>query len=74
LSLACSHRRVWRKHRLPLLRQVLLPIAILDYRNYRDELGRSNRTGESSSDEMGASEKRYVRFLTGLLASTRRKI
>jgi hypothetical protein len=36
-----QHRRRLAQARLPLLRQALLPIAILDYRNYRNELGRS---------------------------------
>jgi hypothetical protein len=30
--------------------QQLLPIAILDYRNYRDELGRSNNANEVVND------------------------
>jgi Uncharacterised nucleotidyltransferase len=37
-----QHQRRLAQARHPLLRQALLPIAILDYRNYRDELGRSN--------------------------------
>jgi putative nucleotidyltransferase-like protein len=36
-----QHRRRLAQARLPLLRQVLLPIAILDVRTYRTELGRS---------------------------------
>jgi hypothetical protein len=36
-----QHRRRLAQARLPVLRQALLPIAILDYRNYRNELGRS---------------------------------
>jgi len=62
-----QHRRRLAQARLPLLRQVLLPIAILDYRNYRDELGRSNRTGEIVSDRKWALPKSdTLRFLTGL--------
>jgi hypothetical protein len=59
-----QHRRRLAQARIPLLRQVLLPIAILDYRNYRDELGRSNRAGEIVSDRKWALPKRdTLRFL-----------
>jgi hypothetical protein len=36
-----QHRRRLAQARLPLLRQALLPIAVLDYRNYREGLGAS---------------------------------
>jgi Uncharacterised nucleotidyltransferase len=48
-----QHRRRLLQARSPLLRQVLLPIAILDYQNYRDELGRSYE------GEVGAGGRRW---------------
>jgi hypothetical protein len=60
-----QHFRRLAKARLPLLRQVLLPIAILDYRNYRDELDRSNRA--IVSDRKWALPKSTtLRFLLAL--------
>jgi hypothetical protein len=41
-----QHRRRLAQARVPLLRQALLPAAMLDFRNYRAELGRSNKRGE----------------------------
>jgi hypothetical protein len=62
-----QHRRRLAQARVPLLRQALLPIAVLDYRNYRDELGRSNRTGEIVGDRKWALPKRdTLRFLLAL--------
>jgi hypothetical protein len=62
-----QHRRRLAQARLPVLRQALLPIAILDYRNYRDELGRSNREGAIVSDRKWAFPKRdSLRFLLAL--------
>jgi Uncharacterised nucleotidyltransferase len=62
-----QHRRRLAQARLPLLRQVLLPIAVLDYLNYRDELGRSNREGAIVSDRKWAFPKRdSLRFLLAL--------
>jgi hypothetical protein len=62
-----QHRRRLAQARVPLLRQVLLPIAILDYRNYRDELGRSNSGGEIASDRKWALLKSdTLRFLLAL--------
>ncbi len=62
-----QHRRRLAQARFPLLRQVLLPIAILDYRNYRDELGSSNRGGEIVSDRKWALPKsETLRFLLAL--------
>ena len=62
-----QHWRRLAQARLPLLRQVLLPIAILDYRNYRDELGRSNRGGAIVSDRKWALPKSdTLRFLRAL--------
>jgi hypothetical protein len=62
-----QHRRRLAQARVPLLRQVLLPIAILDYRNYRDELGRSNSGGEIASDRKWALPKSdTLRFLLAL--------
>ena len=40
-----QHWRRLAQARLPFLRQALLPIALLDYRNYREGLGASNKEG-----------------------------
>lgn len=64
-----QHRRRLAQARLPLLRQALLPIAILDYRNYRDGLGRSNRAGAIVSDRKWVLPK--WRRLRSLLALSR---
>jgi hypothetical protein len=62
-----QHRRRLAQARFPLLRQVLLPIAILDYRNYRDELGGSNRGEEIVGDRKWALPKSdALRFLLAL--------
>ena len=62
-----QHRRRLAQARIPLLRQALLPIAVLDYRNYRDELGRSNRGGEVVSNRKWALPKSdTLRFLLAL--------
>jgi Uncharacterised nucleotidyltransferase len=62
-----QHRRRLAQARIPLLRQALLPIAVFDYRNYRNELGRSNRAGEVVSDRKWALPKRdTLRFLLAL--------
>jgi hypothetical protein len=62
-----QHRRRLAQARLPVLRQALLPIAILDYRNYRDELGRSNREVAIVSDRKWALPKKdTLRFLLAL--------
>jgi hypothetical protein len=45
-----QHRRRLAQARLPLLRQAPLPIAILDYRNYREWLGASNKKGTIVGD------------------------
>jgi hypothetical protein len=62
-----QHRRRLAQARIPLLRQALLPIAVLDYRNYRDELGRSNSGGEVVSGRKWALPKSdTLRFLLAL--------
>jgi hypothetical protein len=62
-----QHRRRLAQARLPLLRWALLPIAILDYKNYRDELGKSNREGAIVSDKKWALPKWHtLRFLLSL--------
>jgi hypothetical protein len=68
-----QHRRRLTQAKLPLLRQVLLPFAILDYRNYlyyrnyRDELGKSNRERATVSDRKWALPKwERLRFLLAL--------
>jgi hypothetical protein len=54
------------------LRQVLLPIALLDFRNYRDGLGRSNRRGEIVSDRKWTLPKSdALRFLLALSCEQR---
>jgi hypothetical protein len=40
-----QHWRRLAQARFPFLRQALLPIALLDYRNYRDGLGALNKEG-----------------------------
>jgi hypothetical protein len=45
-----QHRRRLAQARLPLLRQAPLPIAILDYQNYREGLGASNKKGTIVGD------------------------
>jgi hypothetical protein len=61
-----QHRRRLIQATLPTLRQALLPIAILDFRNYR-ELGGSNRTGEIVSDRKRIFPKSgRLRFLLSL--------
>jgi hypothetical protein len=64
-----QHRRRLAAARLPLLRQTLLPISILDYRNYRDELGKSNRGGAIVSDRKWLLPKWHT--LRSLLARSR---
>jgi hypothetical protein len=62
-----QHRRRLAQAKFPLLRQGLLPIAILDYQNYRDELGRSNREGAIVSNRKWVLPKRdTLRFLLAL--------
>jgi Uncharacterised nucleotidyltransferase len=62
-----QHQRRLAQARLPLLRQALLPIAILDYRNYRDELGRSNNANAVVNDRARALPRGdTLRFLLAL--------
>jgi hypothetical protein len=62
-----QHRRRLAQARVPLLRQALLPIAVLDYRNYRGELGSSNAGGAIVDDRKWALPKRdTLRFLLTL--------
>jgi hypothetical protein len=68
-----QHRRRLAQARLPLLRQALLPIAVLDYRNYRDELGRSNREGAIVSDRKWAHPK-WHRMLFLLALSREQRV
>ncbi|MDB5607451.1 MAG: hypothetical protein JWP25_4351 [Bradyrhizobium sp.] len=60
-----QHQRRLAQARLPLLRQALLPIAIFDYRNYRDELGQSNNGGVIAS-ERALPKSDTLRFLLTL--------
>ena len=53
--------------RFPLLRHALLPIAVLDFRNYRVGIGASNRSGTDVSGRRGAlPRKDRMRFLLAL--------
>jgi len=62
-----QHRRRLAQAKLPLLRQALLPIAMLDYWNYRAELGRSNRDGTVVAGRKWSIPKRdTLRFLLAL--------
>jgi hypothetical protein len=62
-----QHRRRLAQARFPLLRQALLPIAILDFRNYRDELGKSISGEAIRGDRRWALPKRdTLRYLLEL--------
>jgi hypothetical protein len=62
-----QHRRRLAQASLPLLRQALLPIAILDYRNYRKGPGASNRQGTTLDNEKWRLPKSgTLRFLLAL--------
>jgi hypothetical protein len=62
-----QHRRRLAQARHPLLRQALLPIALLDYRNYRHELGRSIDGGAANSKRKRALPRGdTMRFLLAL--------
>jgi Uncharacterised nucleotidyltransferase len=61
-----QHRRRLAQARLPALRWALLPIAILDYRNYRDELGKTDRTGTISDRKWTLPTGDTLRFLLSL--------
>jgi Uncharacterised nucleotidyltransferase len=62
-----QHRRRLAQARLPLLRPALLPIAMLDYRNYRNELGQSKRGEAIVSDRKWPLPKiDTLRFLVAL--------
>jgi hypothetical protein len=52
-----QHWRRLAQARLPLLRQALLPVAVLDYRNYREGLGASNKKGTIVGDRKWALPK-----------------
>ncbi len=67
-----QHQRRLAQARYPLLRQALLPIAILDLRNYRDELGRSIKAGAVDGDQKWALPKSdTLRFLLTLSRNQR---
>jgi hypothetical protein len=62
-----QHRRRLAQAKHPLLRQALLPIAFLDLRNYRLELGPSIKAGAIDSNQKWALPKNdTLRFLLGL--------
>jgi hypothetical protein len=62
-----QHQRRLVQARFPLSRRVLLSTAILDYRNYRDEVGRSNKEGEIvSSRRWTLPKNETLRFLLTL--------
>jgi hypothetical protein len=66
-----QHFRRLAKARLSLLRQVLLPITMLDYRNYRDQLG--HQTEQSSATENGLFRKALVAFPASAVSRATRK-
>jgi hypothetical protein len=67
-----QHRRRLAQARFPLLRQALLPLAMLDYRNYCDGMGKSNKAGAIVSDRKWAFPKRdRLRSLLALSCSQR---
>jgi len=62
-----QHRRRLAQARLPLLRQALMPIAVLDYRNYRKGPGASNKKGTTLGNEKWRLPKSgTLRFLLAL--------
>jgi hypothetical protein len=66
-----QHRRRLAQARHPLLRQALLPIAILDYRNYRNELGPSTREAIVSDRKRVFPKTDTLRFLLALARGQR---
>jgi Uncharacterised nucleotidyltransferase len=62
-----QHRRRLAQARVPLLRQALLPAAMLDFRNYRAELGMSNKRAETIGERKWALPKSStLRFFLAL--------
>ena len=60
-----QHRRRLAQARFPLLRQALLPIAFLDYPNYRNELGKSDE-GDTTGAMKLTPKADTLRFLLSL--------
>jgi hypothetical protein len=65
-----QHRRRLAQTRLPMLRQVLLPMAVLDYRNYR-KAPRTSLEGKSGDRKWPLPKGDTVGFLLGLTCKRR---
>jgi Uncharacterised nucleotidyltransferase len=66
-----QHQRRLAQARVPILRQALLPIAVLDYVNYRIGLGKSDKGTDTISNTRWLPKGDTLRFLLSLSRNQR---